>query len=49
MPLVNMWINISHDVLHVGETNVSAGRATMLVSVLLGTHRMHQELALEPG
>ena len=41
MRLVNMQINISHDLLQAGETNVSAGRATMLVSVLLGTHRMH--------
>ena len=29
------------DLLQAGETNVSAGRATMFVSVLLGTHRMH--------
>ena len=42
MPLVNMWINISQDVLHADETNVSAGRVTMLVSVLLGTQRMHR-------
>jgi hypothetical protein len=27
--------------LQAGETKVSAERATMLVSVLLGTHRMH--------
>ena len=39
--LVNMRINISQDLLQAGETNVLAGRATMLVSVLLGTHRMH--------
>ena len=32
---------ISQDLLQAGETNVSTGRATMLVSVLLGTHRMH--------
>ena len=41
MQLVNMLINISQDLLQAGETNVSAGRETMLVSVLLGTHRMH--------
>ena len=39
--LVNMLINISQDLLQAGETNVSAGRATMLVTVLLGTHYMH--------
>ena len=39
--LVNMQINISQDLLQAGDTNVSAGRATMLMSVLLGTHRMH--------
>ena len=39
----------SQDLLQAGETNVLAGRATMLLSVLLGTHRMHQELASEPG
>jgi hypothetical protein len=49
--LVNMrmWINISQDLLQVGETNNSTGRATMLVSVLLGTHHMHHRLASEPG
>ena len=31
----------SQDFLQAGETNVSADRATMLVSVLLGTHHMH--------
>ena len=39
--LVNMQINISQDLLQAGETNVSASRATILVSVLLGTHHMH--------
>ena len=39
--LVNMRISISQDLLQAGETNVSAGRATMLVTVLLGTHRTH--------
>ena len=39
--LVNMQISISQDLLQAGETNVSAGRATMLVTVLLGTHRIH--------
>ena len=39
--LVNMRISISQDLLQAGETNVSAGRATMLMTVLLGTHRMH--------
>jgi hypothetical protein len=33
--------NDSHDLLQAGETKDSAGGATMLVSVLLGTHRMH--------
>ena len=47
--LLNMRINISQDLLQAGETNVLAGRATMLVLVLLGTHRMHRQLALEPG
>ena len=47
--LVNMQINISQDLLQTGETNVSAGRATMLVTVLLGTHRMNHKLASEPG
>jgi len=40
---------ISKDLLQAGETNGSAGRATMLVTVLLGTHRMHHWLASEPG
>ena len=31
----------SQDLLLAGETNVLAGRVTILVSVLLGTHRMH--------
>ena len=31
----------SQDLLQAGETNVSASHATMLVSVLLGTHRMY--------
>jgi len=31
----------SQDLLQAGETNVSVDRATMLVLVLLGTHRMH--------
>ena len=31
----------SQDLLQAGETNVSAGRTTMLMSVLLDTHRMH--------
>ena len=39
----------SQDLLQAGETNVSAGRATMLMLVLLGTHSMHHWLALEPG
>ena len=39
--LVNMLTSISQDLLQAGETNVSAGHATMLVTVLLGTHRMH--------
>ena len=46
---MRMQINISQNLLQAGETNVSAGRATMLVSVLLGTHRMHHWLASEPG
>ena len=46
---MHMQINISQDLLQAGETNVLAGRATMLVSVLLGTHRMHRYLASEPG
>ena len=40
--LLNKRINISQDLLQAGETNVLAGRATMLVSVLLGTHHMHR-------
>ena len=40
--LVNMRISISQDLLQAGETNVSADHATMLVTVLLGTHRMHR-------
>jgi len=31
----------SQELLQAGETNVSPSRATMLVSVLLGSHRMH--------
>jgi hypothetical protein len=31
----------SQDLLQAGETKDSAGCVTMLVSVLLGTHRMH--------
>jgi hypothetical protein len=34
-------INGSQDLLQAGETKDLAGGATMLVSVLLGTHRMH--------
>jgi hypothetical protein len=33
--------NDSQDLVQAGETKDSAGDATMLVSVLLGTHRMH--------
>ena len=39
----------SQDLLQAGETNISAGRATMLVSVLLGTHRMYHQLTSEPS
>ena len=46
---MRMRMIISKDLLQAGETNSSAGRATMLVTVLLGTHRMHHWLALEPG
>ena len=31
----------SQDFLQADEINVSAGRATMFMPVLLGTHRMH--------
>jgi hypothetical protein len=31
----------SQDLVQAGETKDSAGSETMLVSVLLGTHRMH--------
>ena len=31
----------SQDLLQAGGTNVSAGHATMLVSAVLSTHRMH--------
>ena len=31
----------SQDLLQAGETNILADRATMIVSVLLGTHCMH--------
>jgi hypothetical protein len=49
--LVNMrmWINISQDLLQAGETNISVGRATILVLVLLGTHHMHHRLTSELG
>jgi hypothetical protein len=33
--------NDSQDLMQAGETKDSAGGETMLVSVLLGTHRMH--------
>ena len=36
-----MYACDSQDLLHAGETKDSTGRATMLVTVLLGTHHMH--------
>jgi hypothetical protein len=42
-------INDSQDLVQAGETKDLAGGATMLVSVLLGTHYMHHKLASESG
>jgi hypothetical protein len=54
--VINMCVNMrimyvcnSQDLLQVSETKASAGRVTMLVSILLGTYRMHHWLASEPG
>jgi hypothetical protein len=42
-------INDSQDLLQAGETKDSAGGVTMLVSVLLGTHRMYYWPTSEPS
>jgi hypothetical protein len=46
--VINMCVNMlimyarnSQDLLQASETKASTGRVTMLVSILLGTHRMH--------